>query len=476
MSRVKKIFANMNWLVFSQLIVTVCVFIWTIVIARYLGVAEYGIYGFAISLTGILIIIADFGINTHIVRDVATDNSTASKYLGNTIPLKSFFAAATFILVLVILFLMQCDELTIKVTMLFAIEMIIRSFINLFKGAFQAFEEVKYQGIAESILHVILLIFIIISIYTDIGLFGIAISYILANLIALAYLYYALTKNIVTPKYEFDRQFCKKITILSIPFAITGILYSANYFLDIIMLEHMVGDYAAGIYNAIYKLIPVQNLLVSVYGAVIFPVMSKLFEKHEKLLILSYEKSIKYLLMLVIPFSVLIVIYSPTLIQMIYGYEFREASALLPILIWTVSILFVLAPGTNMLNSSHKEIAVNKIYIFGAVFNVVLNLIFIPYLSYFGAAVSTIISYAVIMVIQRIVIYRMGHAFNKRIFFDIFKIIVGSLILGTLFNFITPNIWLAIPIGIVIYFPLIYLLRAFDADDKRIIKEILGRN
>lgn len=100
--------------------------------------------------------------------------------------------------------------------------------------------------------------------------------------------------------------------MLSIPFAITGILYSANYFLDIIMLEHMVGDYAAGIYNAIYKLIPVQNLLVSVYGAVIFPVMSKLFEKHEKLLILSYEKSIKYLLMLVIPFSVLIVIYSTT--------------------------------------------------------------------------------------------------------------------------------------------------------------------
>lgn len=160
---------------------------------------------------------------------------------------------------------------------------------------------------------------------------------------------------------------------------------------------------------------------------------------------------------------------------MIYGSEFGEASALLPILIWTVSILFVLAPGTNLLNSSHKEIAVNKIYIFGAVFNGFLNLIFIPYLSYFGAAVSTIISYAVIMVIQRIVIYRMGHGFNKRILFDIFKIIVGSLILGMLFNFITPIIWLAIPIGIVIYFPIIYLLGGFDADDKRIIKEILGR-
>ena len=265
---------------------------------------------------------------------------------------------------------MQCNEITIKVTLLFAIATIILSFINLLKGAFQAFEEVKYQGIAESILHVILLVFIIITIHTDIGIFGIAISYILANLITLAYLYYTLTNNIITPKYEFDRYFCKKITMLSIPFAITGILYSANYFIDIIMLEKLVGNYAAGIYNAVYKLIPVQNLLVSVYSAVIFPVMSKLFKRHEELLILSYEKSVKYLLMLIIPFSVLIVIYSPSLIQLIYGFEYEAASTVLPILIWTVSLLFVLAPGTNLLNSSHKEIVVNKIYIFGAIINV----------------------------------------------------------------------------------------------------------
>ncbi|MBQ6344496.1 MAG: polysaccharide biosynthesis C-terminal domain-containing protein [Methanobrevibacter sp.] len=105
-----------------------------------------------------------------------------------------------------------------------------------------------------------------------------------------------------------------------------------------------------------------------------------------------------------------------------------------------------------------------------------MNLIFIPYLSYYGAAISTIISYALIIVIQRIVIYRLGHGLNQKLYFDIFKIIVGSLILGALFNFITPSIWLAIPVGIVIYFPLIYFLGAFDNNDRRIIKEILGKN
>lgn len=476
MSNVKRIFSNMGWLASSQLIITVCTFIWTIVIARYLGVAEYGIYGFAISLTGILIIIADFGINTHIVRDVSTNNCIASKYLGNAIPLKSVFSAAAFIVMIVILFLMHCDELTVKVTMLFAIEMILGSFFNLLKGAFQAFEKVRYQAIANNIRHIILLVFILISIYTDMGIFAIAVSYILSNVITLAYGFHALKRNIVKPKYEFDRQFCRKITMLSIPFAITGILFSAYYYIDIIMLENIVGSYAAGIYNATYNLIPVQNLLVSIYGAVIFPVMSKLFKSNdESMLFFSYEKSVKYLLMLIIPFSVLIVIYAPALIQLIYGSEYGSASGVLSILIWNVSVLFVLGPGTNVLNSSHREMTVNMIYIFGAVVNVILNLILIPRFSYYGAAVSTILSYALIALIQRIAIYRLGYGFSRKIYFDISKIVAGSLILGIIFHFVTVNIWLALPLAIVIYFPLIYLFGAFDKDDKRIIKEILGK-
>lgn len=475
MSVAKKIFGNASWLVISQVIITFCTFIWTILIARYLGVEEYGIYGFAISLTGILLIVADFGINTHIVREVATDNGIASKYLGNAIPLKSIFAAAAFLLTAAILFLMGCDEITITVTLLFAVQMVVLSFINLYKGAFQAFEEVKYQGIAESLWHVILLVFIIISIYSDLGIFSIVISYIISNVIALAYLHHTLNRNIVRPKYELDREFSRKIIIASMPFAITGILYCAYYYIDIIMLEHLVGSYAAGIYNAAYKLIPVQNILVSIYGAIFFPVMSKFFKNQDGMLMFAYEKSIKCLLMLVIPLSVLIVIYSPDLIGIIYGAEYESASTVLAILIWNLSLLFILAPGTNLLNSSHKEVAVNVIYLVGGVFNVIVNLILIPRFSYYGAAVSTILSYALIMVIQRIVIYRLGHSFNGRFHIDILKIIVGSLILGVIFHFFTLNIWIALPVAMIIYFPLINLLGTFDSDDVRIIKEILAR-
>ena len=76
---------------------------------------------------------------------------------------------------------MKSDEITLTVTLLFTLEIIIKSFINLLNGAFQTFEEGKYQGIGNTLLNSLLLIFILIAIFTDLGIIGIAISYLIAN-------------------------------------------------------------------------------------------------------------------------------------------------------------------------------------------------------------------------------------------------------------------------------------------------------
>lgn len=476
MSQVQTIFKNMSWLLISQIIASICGFIWTVLMARYLGVSDYGIFGFATSLTGILAITVDLGVNTYIVRHIATDYDSAPKYLGNAIPLKSIFSIICIILTLIILILMKSNELVITVTLLFTIEMIFKSYIGLLNGSFQAFEEGKYQGIGNTILNVLLLIFILIAIFTDLGLIGISISYILANFIALAYEYYVLEKHITKPKFEFDKEFCKNITLISIPFAITGFLYTIYYSIDVVMLTNMVGNYATGIYNATYKLIAVLNLFYSVYNAVFFPVMSKFFKNDKTMLLVSFEKSIKYLMLVIIPLAVGTVFYSSDIIHLIYGNEYDAASSVLSILIWTVCLLFISGACNNLLNASHKETTVTKIYAIAAVFNIVLNFFMIPYLSYNGAAITTVLSDILIVIIQSYAIYNLGHRPHKNLYLDLGKIIVGSVILGITLYFLNLNMWVAIPVGIIIYFTIVYLLRVFDDDDKYVINEILGKN
>ncbi len=476
MSNVKTIFSNMSWLFVSQIIASVCGFIWTIVIARYLGVSDYGVLGFAISLTGILAITMDLGVNSHVVREIATNYDLTPKYLGNAIPLKSLFVIGTFILTLIILILMNANQLTITITLLFTIEMVFKTFIGLLNGSFQAYEEGKYQGIGNILLNIILLIFILISIFTDLGIFGITLSYVVANFIPLLYEYFIFQKKIAKPKFEFDIDFCKNITMFALPFALSGIFYSIYYSVDTVMLSNIIGDYATGIYNASYKLISVLTVFYSVYTAVLYPVMSKFFKNDGKLLIVVFEKSVKYLSLIILPIAIATVIYSTDIIQLIFGIEFIESASALSILIWTVCLLFINGACGTLLNASHKEMTVTKIYFIAAVFNILLNLFMIPHYSYNGAATSTVLSDLLILIISLYVIYRLGYRLKRKLYGDLIKIIIGSLIMGGALYLLNLNMWIALPVGIIIYFGVLILVKLFDDDDKYVIKEVIGKN
>lgn len=476
MSQIKTMFKNMSWLMVSQIIASVCGFIWTILMARYLGVTKYGIIGFATSLTGILAITIDFGISTHIVRHIATDYDSAPYYLGNAIPLKSIFSVGTFILTLIILIIMEADKLTITVTLLFTIEMIINSFKGTLNGSFQAFEEAKYQGIGNTLSNLLLFLFILVSIFMDLDIIGISISYILANLIGLIYEYYVMTKYITKPKIKLDISFCKKITKLSIPFALASLFSIIYYSIDMVMITNLVGSYPTGIYNAAYKLISVLTLFYSVYSGVIFPTMNKFYKNDEKLLVISLEKSIKYLSLITIPLAVATVLYSSSIIQLVYGNEFNNASSALSVLIWTIILLFINGACSMLLQASHKEVAVTKIYAIAAIFNTLLNFFMIPHYSFIGASITTVMSDLLILIIFAYVIYKLNYKINMKLYVDIFKIIIGSSILGISLYFLKLNMWVALPVGIIIYFTIVYILRVFDQDDIYVIKEIIGKN
>ena len=461
---------------FSQFLASICGFIWTILIARYLGVSDYGIMNFAISFTGISVILMDLGISVHIVRHIATDYDSSSKYLGNAIPLKSILSFISFLITLVILIIMGSDELTIQITLLFTIERIFVSMTGLLNGALQAVEEGKYQAIGNILLNLLLLAFIIISILSNLGIYGITISYVLANFIVVIVQYLLVEKRISKPKFEFDREFCKKILLLSIPFALTSFFGLILSSVDMLMLTNMIGSYANGLYSSAYKLISIFALIQTVYFTVIFPVMSRLFKNEKKLFVVSFEKSVKYLMLIVIPLSFAVMVYSTDIIILFFGEEYLMASSILSILMWTVSLGFLAGICLNLLNASHKEKTVTLNLMITALVNVILNLFLIPKYSYNGAAITTVLSDILSLVLFLYSVYKLGVLKNKKLLVDLLKIIIGSIILFISLIVLNLNMWVALPVGIIIYFTVIIVFKTFDDDDKYILNEILNRN
>lgn len=128
-----------------------------------------------------------------------------------------------------------------------------------------------------------------------------------------------------------------------------------------------------------------------------------------------------------------------------------------------------------ILNASHKELSVTKIYSIAAVFNAVLNLILIPYFSVYGASIATVISEILILVLELYAIHKINQLPGRHLLGDIVKVSLSSVVLGVVLYLLNLNLWLAIPVGFVVYFIAIIAMKTFDDHDKMIFKQIIGK-
>ena len=151
MADVKILFKNVSWVTISQVIVNLCAFFWTIAIARYLGVNDYGILSFAISFTVLLGMGTDIGMATFTTREISKEKSLTNKFLNNVIPFKVILSVLLFIFTALILILLGYDWLTIEVSLIISIETILLCMLKFFAGVFQAHENVKINSIGDMI-------------------------------------------------------------------------------------------------------------------------------------------------------------------------------------------------------------------------------------------------------------------------------------------------------------------------------------
>ena len=475
MNQIQTLFKNVSWVTASQVVTNICAFLWTILIARYLGVTDYGTLSFVISFTVLIGMGTDIGVSTFTTRDLAQEKSKTKKFIDNLILFKIILSIVLCIITVLIVYLLGYSNLVIELTLIMFIEASFVTMFNFVNGVFQAHENLKPSAIGVMVYSISLLALVFIVSFLNLGILAIAISYAIGYLLGLIYVSYNLFKEFGVPKFEVDLSFWKNTTIKSIPFGLSIFFYMIYFSIDVVMISWLAGDYATGIYNSAYKVISVFTAFYVIYQFVIFPLMSKLYSEDTDLLKISFEQSFKYSLLILLPIIILVYFYSPYLITLIYSAEFSLASIPMQILIWTVIFLFINGVATSLLNSIGKEFSVTKIYVIAAIFNIVLNYLFIPKYTYIGASVATVLSEILILVLMMYSISKTKYKPNFSLLNTIIKLLVSGLIFAIAIYFINVSLWLAIPIGLVIYIFALVFTKSIDDIDKYIFKELLGK-
>lgn len=309
----------------------------------------------------------------------------------------------------------------------------------------------------------------------DLGIIAVAIAYAIAYLIGLLVVSYELIKTFGFPKFEIDLPFWKSVTLKSLPFGLIIFFYTIYFSIDVVMISWLSNDYATGLYNSAYKIISVFTAFYVIYGYVIFPLMSRLYTEDTNMLKVSFEQSFKYSLLLLLPIIIGVYFYSPYIITLIFSQEFALAYVPMQILIWTVVFLFINGVATSLLNSIGKEFEVTKIYVVAAIFNIVLNYFLIPKYTYIGASIATVLSEILILALMMYKISKTEYKPDRALLKTILKLVICGIILAFVLYAINVSLWLAIPIGLLVYLISLIITRSIDDTDKYILRELMGK-
>lgn len=477
MSMVRKVAKNTGLLIIASIFTSVMAFIWTLFTANYLGVEGFGIISGAIALTTMFGILADLGLGTYTIREVARKPTQTGKYFATVSIIKLILSAVTFTLLMFVAFIKNYSWVSFQVLFYITLYTLLTSFTaSLCNAIFQAHERMEFQTIGNIINSALLLLAIIISIYIlkgDVVL--ISIGYLITAVFTLIYSLLVIFFKFDKPKFDFDVIFYKNTIKQALPFGVTAIFTTIYFWIDTVMLSFMQGDVSVGLYNAAYKLLVVLISVYSVYMTAIFPMMSRFFINSHAALKFTYHRSIKYLLLIGIPIAVGGTVLAKEIILFIYSPEYIDSVFALQILMWAVVFMYINGLTSNLLNSSDKQLNVTKITIMGAMFNILINLILIPLLGFIGASISTVLTEFLIFIIFTVYISKTPFHLEKGLIIIVFKLLFASLIMAIGLHFIKFNIIIMVIIGAIIYGIIVLLVKVFDEKDFKMIKELINK-
>lgn len=477
MTTARRIAKNTTVLFLATIISYILGFFTTIYTARYLGAEGFGVISLALSLTGILAVFVDLGINILMVREVARNKLLLNRYFGNIIAIKSVLSILTFFLAFLIVSIVGYPSQVANVIYIITLSVIIGAFSATFIFAFQAFEKMEYQSLFTILNSVLMILGVIIAINLGADVLAFASIYLIVSLTLFVFNSIIYKSKYSSFKFEIDYNFMKKIVKEGLPFGIAGIFITIYYYIDSVMLSIMVNNETVGFYNAAYRLIFVFLAFYTVYSISVFPVMSNFYKKSKESLKLAYERSLKYLLIISLPICVGITILANEIILLIFGVGYTLSILALQILVWTLVFMFLNGISSTMLSSIDKQLTVTKITGIGAIVNIILNIILIPKYSLFGAGFATVFTEFIMLPVFLLILKRIGYLDYIFLIKDIVRIISANIILIVfiiiLIN-LNLNIFILVLTSSIIYVGSLFVTKAFDDQDIAIFKSIIS--
>ncbi len=368
----------------------------SIIVARYLGPEKFGILSYAISLSSLFAIATHMGLSGLAVRELVNKPKETPELMGSIFGVKFIGAMIAFTGYLVFINLFSDKSSTeFWVLILVSVTIFLKPF-EVFDYWFQAKVKAKYSSIVRSVSITAVSILKIILVITSAGLLEIAATYVVQTVIVITLFTYFFIKkaDIQIRNWSFNINKVKELLGEGWMLMLGAIFAMVYLKIDQIMLRWIVGADEVGIYSVAARISEAWYFIPTIIVSSIFPKLLELKKENPEKFHRRLQQLFNFLFLIALGLAILISFISTPLIETLYGLEYQKAAIILSIHIWAGVFIFMRA-------AFSKWVLVEDAVAFslitqglGALVNIILNIILIPYFQGFGAAVATICSYS----------------------------------------------------------------------------------
>ena len=444
--------------------------VFVVFLAMSLGPKDFGLYNFAFAFTLPFATISDFGIPHLLTREISRQKEKALEYLSAGLLLIFLFSLIDLSIIMTAISFFESDPQTIYAVSIAAVALIICSFITLLNSIYRAHQKMEYEALVMFVSRTSIVIIGFFLIYLKGSLIEFIVATLLGYWVALILSSYLIKVRFVPLGLRIKGSFISTILRQTATLGIALTLLVACRQVNTVFLHFLRGDEEVGIYTAAYRLVEGLYFLSSFFIYALFPVFSECYLSSREKTKTCYEKSFKFILIFGRPVGVGVTLMAEEIVSL-FGTKFLESASVLKVLIWMfvltalngVSFYLLVAANRQKVNAGIGGIAL--------ILNVLLNLSLVPRWGSLGSAWAVVATEGLWVILGCLYVSQILHQMP---WMDmVLKPILGNIVMGGfIFFFSDLNLFLVIPIAMVVYASVLKLLKSFSEEETSALKEI----
>lgn len=402
-NQARRILANSATPIAAQLLNRVVDLVFAAFALRMLGVEGNGQYAIATVTWLYLKTVTDFGLSILAAREVARDPSSAGQLIGAT----TLFRYAVLVVVspLLVVYLtigstlLDLSRASIVATILLTASLLPASYAEAINSVFTGYERLHLPAVLTVFTNLIRFAIGLLALDAGWGVPGIATAAVIAATCNAAAMHLALHRQRVRIAWSLTPFQAKQLARAAWPLLLNGLLITVFFRIDTFIIQAFGGTRALGIYDAAYKLPNLLPLIPSYFVLAVFPVLARQTGDDLRR---SYELGAKFLVIIGWAIVIFTLLTAPLLIRILGGSTFLpDAADTLRLLIWFAPLHYLNGITQYAIIAVDRQRDIAPAYIAATVFNISANLVAIPLFGYRAAAVTTILTEIVLLVLLR---------------------------------------------------------------------------